>query len=165
MKKSMITALAAFLMGILFLNSFVTGAEAKACWVGQIAETANCPPPPAIEGKVVSTAKFNQECGWLPFPVGVVAQPVVFFTKESDARCLGRKWKRECQDCTDWIHGKRGPINGPAAEAVIALRLVNNLSGISIPRSEMARIKKDAGWCDFGRSAPADSHYFNERPW
>jgi hypothetical protein len=153
---------------ILAAFAFSAPAEAKVtaqpCWVG-IAPGEVCPPPPGVQGKFTSTPEFKRDCTWLPFPVGKVAQPVVFFTKTSDARCLGARWKVDCPICTDWIHGKRGPVHGPAANAVIALRLVDNLSGISVPRDSIARIKGDAGWCDFGRSAPDSSHRFDERPW
>ncbi len=158
----------AALIGIfLFLSSLMGGvipAQADECWVGTVSSSEPCPPPPPIHGKVTSTEKFKKECVWLPFPVGAVGKPIVFFTREEDARCIGKNWRRECPECTAWIRGERGPVNGPAANAVVAIRLHDGLGGVSVPRDSISRIRKDAGWCWFGRSGVYDSHHFNERP-
>jgi hypothetical protein len=167
MKHFLLTTVGVLMLSMMTLVSTINSAEAKTkpCWIGMIEATDICPPPPSISGKVTSTEKFRQECVWLKFPVGTVKHPVVFFTKESDARCLGKNWKRDCPECTDWIHGLRGPVNGPAAHAVIALRLHDGLGGLSVPRDAVDRIRQDGGWCDYGRSAPDASHRYDERPW
>jgi hypothetical protein len=165
--KRMLAIVGALMLGMLVLTLASTSVEAKTkpCWIGTVSATDVCPPPPAIVGKVTSTERFREECVWLKFPVGAVRHPVVFFAKESDARCLGKNWKRDCPECTDWIHGLRGPVNGPAAHAVIALRLHDGLTGLSVPRDAIKRIREDGGWCDYGRSAPDASHRYDERPW
>lgn len=132
--------------------------------------SAGCAEPGKASGKWKSEAakrRFQKECTWLPFPVGKVEQPIVFFTQESDSRCIGKQYRRPCQECTDWIHPDRprGPVNGPAANAVVAVRLHDGLTGVSVPKDSLSRIVGDAAWCDFGRTDPHDSHAFTERPW
>jgi hypothetical protein len=155
----------AFVISLVFMG-LGNPAVAKDCWIGTIAATDICPPPPPIRGKVTSTEKFRKECVWLPFPVGAVGKPIVFFTKTEDARCIGKNWKVDCPDCTEWIRPDRprGPVNGPAAHAVIALRLHDGMAGVSVPRASYTRIKGDAAWCWMGKSGVYDSHAFNERP-
>ena len=158
--------------GILSVSVFAVSAQkaeagnTRECWIGTISASDICPPPPAIAGKVKSTKRFKRECVWLPFPVGPVGEPVVFFTRESDARCIGRNWRRDCPECTAWIQPDRPrvPVNGPAANAVVALRLHNGLGGVSVPRDAVARIKADAAWCWLGKSGVYDSHGFSEKP-
>lgn len=164
MKQTLLMLTLIGAMGSL-LSSFASPAHAS-CWVATPQGVA-CPPPPAIQGSVNSSEKFQQECVWLPFPVGTVRQPIVFFTRESDSRCVGKNWRRPCPDCQAWIHPSRprGPVNGPADHAVLAVRLHDNMHGISVPRADYARIARETGWCDFGRSGAHDSHAFSERPW
>lgn len=149
------------------LSSFVATAvkAGSDCWV-TVAPNQGCPPPPKIQGKVTSSERFKRECRWLPFPVGV-KKPVVFFTRESDSRCIGKNWRRSCPECQEWIHPDRprGPVNGPAKRAVLAVRLHDNMHGISVPRDDFDRIKAETAWCDYGRTPAHDSHGFSERPW
>jgi len=163
MKKFLLVLVATLGFGF----TIATPAAAKDCWVGKISSSEICPPPPPIRGKVTSTEKFRQECVWLPFPVGTVGRPIVFFTKETDARCIGANWQRDCPECTEWIQldRPRGPVNGPAAKAVVALRLHDNMGGISVPRAEYRRIRNDAAWCWLGKSGVYDSHGFSDHPW
>lgn len=166
MKHILFIGVAVCFMGMVSLLSSTSAANAGDCWVAT-PQGVVCPPPPAIKGKVTSSEKFRRECVWLPFPVGTVHQPIVFFTRESDSRCIGKNWRRPCADCQAWIHPSRprGPVNGPAKHAVLAVRLHDNMNGISVPRSDYDRIARETGWCDFGRSEIYDSHTFRERPW
>jgi len=166
MKHMILTGVVACFIGMVSLLSSTTVVNAGDCWV-TTPQGVVCPPPPAIKGKVTSSAKFKRECVWLPFPVGTVEQPIVFFTKVSDSRCIGKNWRRPCPDCQAWIHPDRprGEVNGPAAQAVLAVRLHNNMNGISVPRADYNRIARETGWCDFGKSRINDSHSFNESPW
>jgi hypothetical protein len=165
MFKYLLSLVACVVVCFVLSSDSASATEKRDCWIGQIQVTVPCPPPPAIKGNVTSTDRFRRECVWLEFPVGPVNHPVVFFTRESDARCLGANWRRECPECTAWINGQRGPVKGPAARAVVALRLHNGLGGLSVPREAFERIRMEAGWCDYGQSAPDQSHHFFEHPW
>lgn len=78
--------------------------------------------PPAVVKKLPPRKKIvskksppvvDSECVFMPFPNGYAKQPVLFFQNKADAHC--QKRKIFCTKCTDWIHGLRGPVFGPAA--------------------------------------------------
>ncbi len=155
MRNYIIAALAAFVISIL---TFGGSAEAANCQNGSTAQ--GCPPPKAVKWSGKSSDKFLKECAWLPFPKNV-RRPIIFLKQEGDDACIGRNWRSACPECEDWaIHGTRGRVNGPAKGARIVWRLHNGQTGISVPRARLARIRNDAGWCDYGISGKYDSHHF-----
>ena len=87
----------------------------------------------------------NTECVFVPFPRGHASQPVLFFQFKEDAHC--QKAKTYCTECTDWIHGERGDVFGPAAGMLggnSVAYAVPSGAGALVPRNRRGRV----AYCD-----------------